>query len=142
MLSAEEFWTPRQWKRFRLDWGERGVWLVAEMDGRIVGTINVNRGPRPNVRHTAEFGIVVAPGSRSAGVGRAMMRAIEEWAREYRVFKLTLNVFSHNSRARALYDRMGYEVEGVERRRVRFPDGEEIDSVLMAKFLDAEPDSD
>ncbi len=136
IVDPKEFWTPRDWRRFRLDWSGAGVWLTAELDGKVAGTISVSRGERFNTRHTAELGITVATDARGIGVGQALMEAVEVWAKEYGVTKLTLRVFAGNTRARTLYEKMGYEIEGTQRRQVRFPDGEEIDTVLMAKFLD------
>lgn len=135
IVDPNEFWTTRDWRRHRLDWGPGGVWLAAELEGSVVGTLSAARGERANTRHTAEIGITVAAGARDAGVGRALMEAVEAWAAEHGITKITLRVFVGNGRARALYERMGYEVEGVQRRQVRFPDDEEIDTVLMAKFL-------
>jgi RimJ/RimL family protein N-acetyltransferase len=135
MVTPEEFWSPRRWRRYRLGWESKGAWLIAEIDGRIAGMLSVHRGERATVKHTAEFGVTVAAEARGIGVGRALMEAMEQWAREHGIVKITLRVFTHNDRARALYERMGYEREGVERRQVRFADGEEVDTMLMAKFL-------
>jgi RimJ/RimL family protein N-acetyltransferase len=135
MVYPTEFWSVRQWRRYRLGWEARGAWLVAEIDGAVVGIISVQRGDRTSIRHTAEFGITVAAEARDMGVGRALIAAMEEWAREQGIVKISLRVFTNNPRARALYEKLGYEPEGIERRQVRFPDGEEIDTMLMAKFL-------
>jgi RimJ/RimL family protein N-acetyltransferase len=139
MTSPEEFWTPRQWRRHRRDWGPEGVWLVAEVEGRVVGSLGCERGRRPRERHCAEFGITVASRARGIGVGRALLEVLEVWAREQGVERITLRVFATNARARALYERMGYVAEGVERRAVKFPD-EVIDAVRMAKLLPAGPE--
>jgi putative acetyltransferase len=136
MTTAEEFWTVREWRGHMLRWSEMGVSLVAEVDRDVIGNLGIRRGERPVVRHTAELGLTVAAAMRGIGVGRALMATAEEWARENGIRKIFLGVFTKNDRARALYDRLGYEVEGIERRQARFPDGEEVDIVRMAKFLD------
>jgi GNAT superfamily N-acetyltransferase len=55
--------------------------------------------------------IAVAEAGEGRGVGRALMTAVEAWAagRGYRL--LTLNVFEGNRRARALYEKNGFEVD-------------------------------
>ncbi len=136
MTTAEEFWTIREWRAHMLRWSEQGVSLVAEVGDELVGNLGIRRGERPVVRHTAELGLTVAAAMRGIGVGRALMVTVEDWAREHGIRKIFLGVFTKNDRARALYDRLGYEVEGIERRQARFPDGEEVDIVRMAKFLD------
>ena len=57
--------------------------------------------------------IAVSERGRGAGAGAALMRAAEDWARAGRYPKLTLNVFEGNQRARAVYERFGYQVETV-----------------------------
>jgi RimJ/RimL family protein N-acetyltransferase len=135
-VTPRELWTVRMWRRFRMDWTPGGVWLVAEVDGNVVGQLDVRRSPRVAESHRVEFGITVGPEHRGLGVGRALMEAMEVWAREHGITKLMLHVFAHNERAQKLYESMGYRVEGRLRRHVRFPDGEEIDNLVMAKFLE------
>jgi GNAT superfamily N-acetyltransferase len=55
--------------------------------------------------------LVVAEEAEGQGIGSALMRAAEAWARERGYRKLTLNVFESNRKARALYDHLGYAPE-------------------------------
>ena len=50
----------------------------------------------------------VRPEWRGRGIGRALLRAVADWAREQGCCKLTLEVLDHNARARALYDAEGF----------------------------------
>lgn len=52
--------------------------------------------------------IVVAPEGEGRGVGKALMKAGEAWARNQDFKWLTLSVFPHNERARKLYEKLGY----------------------------------
>jgi ribosomal protein S18 acetylase RimI-like enzyme len=61
--------------------------------------------------------IAVTPEAERRGVARALMDAIEEWARRRGFRHVTLNVFGRNARAKALYDSLGYEVETVHYRK-------------------------
>ena len=61
--------------------------------------------------------IAVTPEAERRGVARALMDAIEQWARRRGYRHVTLNVFDRNSRAKALYDSLGYEVETVHYRK-------------------------
>jgi GNAT superfamily N-acetyltransferase len=51
--------------------------------------------------------------AEGAGVGRALMRTVEEWARARGSAFVTLNVFDANARARGFYARLGYQPETV-----------------------------
>lgn len=117
-----------------MDWGPGGVTLVAEVGGEVAGSLQCSRGVRIADSHCARIGLSVGSPSRGIGVGRALLTGVETWAREHGVERLELGVFASNERARRLYERLGYEVEGVQRAAARFPEGD-LDLVLMAKWL-------
>jgi ribosomal-protein-alanine N-acetyltransferase len=93
--------------------------LIAEADGERLGFAFLER-PRDfftGVEH-AHVGIVLtSKAAEGKGVGRRLMEAAEQWARERRLPFVTLNVFGVNSRARALYERLGYRVETIKYRK-------------------------
>ncbi|MDP3774766.1 MAG: GNAT family N-acetyltransferase [Gemmatimonadales bacterium] len=62
-------------------------------------------------RHGHVSIIAVSEDGEGKGVGGALMRAAEVWARSSGFHRLTLNVFEANSRARAVYAHLGYRVE-------------------------------
>jgi RimJ/RimL family protein N-acetyltransferase len=106
--------------------------FVAEEDGNVVGRLSIARDAHPASQHVADLGLMVARGHRRRGIGLALMEAAEDWARLAGVRKIELHVFPHNEAAIALYERMGYEREGVRRRHYRRGD-ELVDAILMAK---------
>jgi L-phenylalanine/L-methionine N-acetyltransferase len=63
------------------------------------------------------------------------MEAAETWAGSARVTKLELHVFPHNRPAIALYEKLGYEREGLRRHHYARSDGGFSDVLLMAKQL-------
>jgi len=112
-----------------------GALLVAELDGAIVGRLSVMRDPHPSSAHVADLGVMVAGDVRRRGVGTALMLGAETWARGASVLKLELHVFPYNTAAIALYEKLGYEREGLRRSHYRRPDGSFVDAVLMARRL-------
>jgi GNAT superfamily N-acetyltransferase len=58
--------------------------------------------------------IVVAASGEGRGVGRALMEAGEEWARQQGYRLLTLNAFVGNLKARRLYQKLGYGEETIK----------------------------
>ena len=106
--------------------------LVAQSPEGIVGRLSLSRDPHPASRHVADLGLMVAAGHRRRGVGRALMLAAEDWARETGVRKLELHVLPNNEAAIALYASLGYRREGVRRNHYRHG-AELVDAVLMAK---------
>jgi RimJ/RimL family protein N-acetyltransferase len=78
------------------------------------------------------------PEARGAGLGRRLMEAGIEAARRLGMERIELEVFASNTRAIALYERVGFVREGLKR-RVRKIDGRYDDDVLMAVVFDEEP---
>jgi putative acetyltransferase len=63
-----------------------------------------------------------------------MARAVE-WARNSGVVtRIELDVYVENARARHLYEKFGFEVEG-RRRRAIFRDGQYHDDLIMGLLL-------
>ncbi len=111
--------------------------LVAERsDGEIIGRLSVARDTHPASAHVADVGLMVAKDARGKGVGRALLAATVEWARDAGIRKLELHVFPWNEPAIRLYERFGFEREGYRRAHYRRSgDGVDVDAVLMAYVL-------
>jgi GNAT superfamily N-acetyltransferase len=112
-FSAE---AAAQWWRGKvlpaLPSGERRL-LVAVLEGRVVGTAQLDLGTPPNQRHRAEVcKVLVHPGARRRGLGRALMAALEPLARAEGRHLLTLDTVA-GSVAQSLYEDMGYALVGV-----------------------------
>jgi GNAT superfamily N-acetyltransferase len=56
------------------------------------------------------YDIAVEESQRRRGYGEAIMNAGARWCRDRGHPALGLNVFAHNPGARALYDKLGYQV--------------------------------
>ncbi len=109
--------------------------LIAELDSTIIGMVNVFPGSCGSKdKHTADLGIQVLAEYRNQGVGTRLLSKALEWACKQSYEKVTLSVFSTNECAIHLYEKFGFEREGIRRKQfcVR---GEFVDDILMAKFL-------
>jgi ribosomal protein S18 acetylase RimI-like enzyme len=61
--------------------------------------------------HVRDLGVI--EDARQMGVGSALMRAGEAWARERGLPVLSLDVWATNGRARAFYETLGYSAESL-----------------------------
>lgn len=103
--------------------------FVAIDDGRVVGSSGVHT----HSEFGPTIGMLIAKTHRRRGVGRAMMDALDAWAREQAVRALHLMVFPHNTSAIAFYRETGWiEVERFENDVTR-QNGEVWDTILMRK---------
>lgn len=114
--------------------------LVAELDGWLAGYLRLKPATplAENAHVLAVMGLAVAPEARRRGVGAALLAAAEEHARARGAHKLSLRVLSTNESALRLYERLGFEREGVLRAEFRIG-GRYVDDVLMAKHLGDQP---
>ncbi len=112
---------------------EKGFYLVAEHDGKIVGHAFLETLNLKSICHVAELSIGVHHGWQERGVGTALMQQLIDWAKQSRTIeKIELNVRASNSRAIALYKKLGFIEEGRLKNRVKIDDSHYIDDILMA----------
>ena len=89
------------------------VELVAIIDGRIVGSAGVSAvRSRRKVAHRACFGISILKEYWGMGIGRVLMEASIDCARQAGYTQLELEVVAGNERALSLYQRVGFEEYG------------------------------
>lgn len=111
------------------------LFLVAEIDDRIVGQLTLEGGRRRNVRHSAVLGITVARDWRGQGVGHRLLDQAIRWARDTGIIsRVELHVFARNTGAIRLYEAFGFVVEG-RRREAILRDGEYLDDLVMGLML-------
>jgi len=85
--------------------------LVATLGGDVAGTAQLDLDSMPSKRHHAEVSkVLVDPGFRRAGVGRALMQEIERRAAREGRWLLTLD--TAGDAAEALYRSLGYRLAG------------------------------
>lgn len=109
--------------------------LVAEEDGELIGYISGMGGDYRRNWRTVHIVIGILQRYSGQGIGKRMFQMLEEWAKSQSMHRLELTVMTHNQRGIALYQRMGFQVEGVKRDDL-FVDGGYIDQYMMAKLLD------
>jgi RimJ/RimL family protein N-acetyltransferase len=115
---------------------QRGmVQYVAAADSRIVGWCDILPNTWEGFRHTGRLGMGIAPEFRGQGIGRRLMDATIEAAREAGLARIGLEVFSSNTNAIRLYERYGFEYEGLHRRG-RIIDGRVEDVIMMGLLLE------
>jgi len=122
---------PLSWFSDRL--GSSTV-LGAFRDAELVGIagLAVQQGPKRAHKGTL-WGMYVRPAARKASVGRRLVEAICNLARQ-QVELIQLTVVRDNEQARRLYTRLGFLEYGVEKNGLK-QDGRYYDQVLMAKDL-------
>ncbi len=130
-------------KRHWISWHAEqagGLFLVAEMDGEIVGWICCSQGQDRWHAHRGTLTIVfVVKERRHRGIGSSLTGELLGWADEGAVLKsIGLKVVSLNEPAIRLYRRYGFTVEGTLRRSVRLDEERYADEILMSRHCPGE----
>ncbi|MCK0149386.1 GNAT family N-acetyltransferase [Marivita sp. S6314] len=103
---------------------------------RLVGFISARRGGPKRMRHMADVGpLYVRPDAEGQGVGGALMQAVLDELVKVGIAQAELCVDVENTRARDLYERLGFHVFGRRPRSVLI-DSVPRDDFLMIKALD------
>lgn len=109
--------------------------IVVEDQGRIVGQITVSATHKVKMRHIGVIGISISKAYWRNGIGRKLMEMAVAWAQDSGVIrKLNLNVLVSNTGAVALYQDIGFEIEGTLRRDM-YLDGEFTDGYEMGMLI-------
>ena len=109
---------------------------IAEQDGRIVGTAQLQLALRPNGRHRAEVNkVLVHPAWQGQGIGRALMAAVETEARAIGRTLLHLDTRQGDT-SNHLYRRCGWTEAGTIPLWAAGADGALHGTVIYFKTLD------
>lgn len=111
----------------------RGLSLLAEAAGEIVGDCRLRPFNRRKLSGVVVVGMMCAHGWRGCGLGRALLSSALDWARATPcVRRVELGVLATNPGALALYESLGFVVEGRLRGRFLQADGSLADDLQMA----------
>jgi RimJ/RimL family protein N-acetyltransferase len=106
--------------------------FVAEIDKKMVGTLDFWNGERKRVEHTGEFGMGVLLDYRNKGIGKCLIEVLLQWAKENSIIeKVKLGVFDSNARGIHLYKKMGFIEEGRKVDEAKTEDGGYLDVIEM-----------
>jgi RimJ/RimL family protein N-acetyltransferase len=108
--------------------------LVAEDGGELVGFLRARGETLRRIRHNLYLVIAIRQSHQGKGIGTRLFTVIEDWAHQRHLHRLHLTVMTHNERAVALYQKMGFVIEG-HHKDAMFVDGRFVNEYSMAKLL-------
>lgn len=112
----------------------RHLFLVAEVGGRIVGSVSVRQGGFHKQQHMGEMGIALQRAYWNLGIGRRLMTAMIRWAEMHPVITaIHFNVLASNEKAIQLYRNFDFMECGRLPGGIRQPDGSYVDLIMMYK---------
>ncbi|MBU5425583.1 GNAT family N-acetyltransferase [Tissierella pigra] len=110
---------------------ENKIYLIAEIENEIAGSLNYSGRARQRTKHTGEFGISVAKRYWGLGIGKELIKYMIDWAEKGNVVrKINLRVREDNETAINLYTKLGFKKEGIISREF-YIDGKYYSSIFM-----------
>ncbi|MGB1204406.1 MAG: GNAT family N-acetyltransferase [Chitinophagales bacterium] len=93
---------------------KNSILLVAEIDGELIGNIDLTGSKRIKMCHTAMVGMGIKEQWRNQGLGKILINCILEWAKKQSEIEIVwLNVYASNELGCYLYKNTGFEVSGI-----------------------------
>lgn len=135
-LSFLEAPPLESFRAFVLDIIKRGCpQFVVVSAGEVVGWCDVLPKDRPIYARTGVLGMGLLPSFRGRGIGTALIRRSLDAARAFGLHRVELTVRENNAGAVALYKKVGFEVEGLQRDAVQI-DGVYENVISMAVLFE------
>lgn len=119
--------TTAIWNEVLIDVDNRRAWmelrrakgfpvLVAERDGKVAGYASYGDWRAfDGYRHTVEHSVYVDKDCRGAGIGKRLMQALIERAREGKVHVMIAAIEAENKPSIALHERLGFRMVGIHK---------------------------
>ena len=111
--------------------------LLAFLNGKIAGLVNITADQRKRVRHIGDLFIVIGKRYWNNGLGSLLIEEAIEWAQASGILRrLQLTVQTRNQAAVHLYQKHGFVIEGRQERGAYIEERKFIDVYLMGKLID------
>ena len=113
------------------------ITLLAFLNDKIAGLVNITADQRKRVRHIGDLFIVIGKRYWNNGLGSLLIEEAIEWAQASGILRrLQLTVQTRNQAAVHLYQKPGFVIEGRQERGADIEEGKFIDVYLMGKLID------
>jgi RimJ/RimL family protein N-acetyltransferase len=132
LIEAPALAASRQWIASNI--AKNAPYYVALHSGNVIGWCDIEPFDRPGFTHRGRLGMGVHPAYRGQGIGARLLIAALHKARQVGLERVELEVFASNTRARQLYEKYGFVVEG-HQKEARKLDGVYDDLIEMVLFL-------
>jgi RimJ/RimL family protein N-acetyltransferase len=110
------------------------VIFVVEHENQLIGFLGAYGENYRRSHHCVYIVIGILQNFTGQGIGKQLFETVEKWALDHKLHRLELTVMSHNERAIRLYQKMGYQTEGIKQDSL-WVNGEYVDEYYMSKIL-------
>lgn len=111
----------------------RNIFLVAIANDQIVGFSRCEGFALIRLSHKVEFGVGVLKEYWGYGIGKNFLQQSIAWADANDIKKMALHVLETNDKAIRLYEKLGFEVEGLLKNDKILSDDNYYNTVVMGR---------
>ncbi|WDV44585.1 GNAT family protein [Clostridiaceae bacterium M8S5] len=111
------------------------LYIVAEINSKIIGMLNFRSNNSKKTKHVGELGIMIDKESWGLSIGTHLINYLIVWAKANGITKINLRVREDNARGIRLYKKMGFVEEGILTKE-NFSNGKYYSCVFMGLDLE------
>lgn len=137
-LPEEVTMTIEQEENFfkRLAESPYDLMIVCEVDGELAGNCHLMLQGMIKTRHRGSVAVALSQKFWNLGIGSAMFREMIGAAEKKEgLTQLELEFVEGNTRAQALYEKMGFRIVGYRPNAIRLKDGTLLNEIIMVRPL-------
>lgn len=121
----------------RMNQADNEAMLVCLVDGKVAGNCQITWSDKIKTRHRATVGVALLREFWNQGIGTRFFEELIRIAEENpNIMQLELEFTEGNSRARALYEKMGFRITGVKPNAIRLKDGTLLNEYSMIREIE------
>ena len=133
-----EKYTPEGEKALfdRINASDNEVMLVCIVEGKVAGNCQIVWKTGLKVRHRASVAIALLKEYWNQGIGTRLFEEMIRIAEENEnITQMELEFIEGNTRARALYEKMGFRIVGIKPNAIRLKDGSFLNEYYMLREI-------
>ena len=120
----------------RINSSENEAMLVCLVDGKVAGNCHISWNNRLKTRHRASVAVALLRAFWNQGIGTRLTQELIRIAEENEnILQIELEFVEGNSRARALYEKMGFRICGIKPNAIRLKDGTLLNMYSMIREI-------
>lgn len=121
----------------RINASDHEAMLVCLVEGKLAGNCNIVWTTSLKTRHRATVAIALLREFWGLGIGTRLFEEMLRIAEENpHILQLELDFVEGNTRARALYEKMGFRITGVKPNGIRLKDGTLLNEYSMVRTIE------
>ena len=120
----------------RVNQSENEAMLVCLVEGKVAGNCQIAWSTGLKTRHRASVAVALLSECWNQGIGTRMFQEMIRIAEQNpNLLQMELEYVEGNSRARALYEKMGFRITGVKPNAIRLKDGTLLNEYEMIREI-------